>query len=176
MAKEAADEAKKVEEQRQAKEATDEAGAAEQLANLSAEMTARAPAPAPLPAPAPATTTTTAPAPAPAPALAPKHNLMVPGPEVAIVDLTVDDLKDEEIKIDNALGRMVSRLSDPKVMKKMSPVQDIGSSKTRIKFSKPSDEWKDTKTWEFIQIYQPQRNFSRRPVQKTHHRTNIPRF
>jgi len=43
----------------------------------------------------------------------------------------VDDLKDEEIKIDNTLGRMVSRLSDPKAMKKMSPVQDIGSSKTR---------------------------------------------
>jgi len=77
---------------------------------------------------------------------------MVPGPEVAIVDLTVDDLKDEEIKIDTTLGRMVSRLSDPKVMKKMSPVQDSGSSKTRIKFSKPSDEWKDTKTWKFIQI------------------------
>jgi len=60
MAKEAADEAKKVEDQRLAKEAADKAEAAEQLANLSAEL--------PAPPPAPATTTAPAPAPEPAPA------------------------------------------------------------------------------------------------------------
>jgi len=84
----------------------------------------------------------------------PIHRLMVNHEErVPIIDLTVDDLKAEEEKIDTAINRIVERLSDDvESMLRFAPAMDQRAKGGKLKFKPPADAWADAKTWEFLQI------------------------
>jgi len=71
---------------------------------------------------------------------------MVNTGEVATIDLTVDNLKGEEEKIDN--------LANDETLINKAPMQDKKKRPKggRLVFTKPPDDWASAKTWEFVQI------------------------
>ena len=77
--------------------------------------------------------------------------IQAPKEPVEIVDLTVEDLKDYEDKLDHEQGVIAIALGDGTIHQK-APKSKGKAAGGRIQFGKPDPTWKTAKTWEFIHI------------------------